>query len=117
MVKFVVRHDRAGVFHFAPLRGSTFLEGVPASRRAIVPDSVTVLTANNDLLVRSDALIYVLRRLGGRWPKLAAMMAIVPRPLRDAVYNLIARIRYPIFGRRDDLCPVVPQSLRDRFLD
>ena len=46
---------------------------------------------------------------------MAAFMAVVPRPLRDVVYGFVARIRYRVFGRRDDLCPVVPPDLRARF--
>jgi predicted DCC family thiol-disulfide oxidoreductase YuxK len=39
----------------------------------------------------------------------------VPRRLRDFVYDFVARIRYRVFGRRDDLCPVMPPELRARF--
>ncbi len=46
---------------------------------------------------------------------MAAFMAVVPRPLRDVVYDFVARIRYRVFGRRDDLCPDVPPDLRARF--
>jgi len=43
------------------------------------------------------------------------VLAVVPRPLRDVVYNFIARTRYSVFGKRDDLCPIVPADLRARF--
>lgn len=116
MVKFVVRSDRSGtLFRFAPLQGAFFASQVPAERRAALPDSIVVLTADGSLLVRSDAFLHILRRLGGQWHTLAGFLAIVPRFLRDPVYNLIARTRYRIFGRRDDLCPVVPPELRGRF--
>lgn len=82
-----------------------------------MPDSILVLTTSGDLLLRSDAFIYILHRLGGVWQIPAALVTIVPRPLRDAVYNLIARVRYRIFGRRKNVCPIVPRELRGRFLD
>jgi predicted DCC family thiol-disulfide oxidoreductase YuxK len=116
-VKFVVRHDKQAAFRFAPLKGSTFLEKVPPERRAGLPDSVVILTIDGDLLMRSDAFLHILRRLGGGWRCLASILAIVPRAARDAVYNLVARIRYRIFGRKDDVCPLMPPALRDRFLD
>lgn len=116
-VKFVLRHDREGAFQFAPLQGITFRGSVPVARQASIPDSIVILTANGDLLLRSDAFIYILGRLGGVWRTAAAIVTIVPRPLRDAVYNFIARVRYRIFGRRNDICPIVPQELRGRFLD
>jgi predicted DCC family thiol-disulfide oxidoreductase YuxK len=115
-VKFVLQHDRAEyTFRFAPLQGSTFESLVPPAWRANLPDSVVVLTRGGALLVRSDAFLHILRRLGGGWGTLAAAIAVIPRPPRDLVYDFIARIRFRVFGRRDDLCPIVPPELRARF--
>jgi predicted DCC family thiol-disulfide oxidoreductase YuxK len=115
-VKFVLKHDKTGkAFRFAPLQGETFSALVPASDRAILPDSVIVRTADGALLVRSAAFIHILRRLGGGWRALAAILAVVPRALRDAAYDFVARVRYRVFGRRDDVCPIVPAELRKRF--
>jgi len=115
-VKFVLRHGRAGTaFRFAPLQGETFQARVPVDRRGGVPDSMAVEAHGGGLLVRSDACIHVLRRLGGGWRIIAALVAVIPRPLRDGLYALLARIRYRVFGRRDDLCPMVPAELRERF--
>jgi predicted DCC family thiol-disulfide oxidoreductase YuxK len=115
-VKFVLRHDRTGgAFRFAPLQGETFAARVAAERRAGLPDSVVVLTENRELLVRSDAFLHIFRRLGGGWGVLAALLSVVPRGLRDFVYDFIARIRYRVFGKREDLCPIVPAELRARF--
>ena len=115
-VKFVVKRDRAGrAFRFAPLQGPTFEARVPAERRASLPDSIIVLTNEGALLARSDAMLHILRRLGGGWKALAGVFSVVPRGLRDAAYDFIARIRYRIFGKRDELCPIVPPDLRARF--
>jgi len=67
------------------------------------------------LLARSEAMLHILRRLGGGWRFSAGLLAAIPRPVRDAVYDFIARIRYRIFGRHDDMCPVTPPELRARF--
>ena len=115
-VKFVVKQDRSGkAFRFAPLYGKTFEATVPVDQRRVLCDSMVVQTCEGLLLMRSNALIRILQRLGGKWEILAAVMAVIPRPLRDAFYNVIARIRYGIFGRRDQWCPVVPGNLRARF--
>jgi predicted DCC family thiol-disulfide oxidoreductase YuxK len=115
-VRFVLAEDRQGTaFRFAPLQGETFAARVMAQRRAGLPDSIVVQTADGELLVRSSAFIHILERLGGTWRILAAILAVIPRPLRDAAYDFIARIRYSIFGRRDDVCPVTPPELRARF--
>jgi predicted DCC family thiol-disulfide oxidoreductase YuxK len=74
-----------------------------------------VLTRDGKLLMRSDASLHTLRRLGGGWIVLANILGLIPRAFRDVMYDFVARIRYRVFGRRDDLCPVVPPNLRARF--
>jgi predicted DCC family thiol-disulfide oxidoreductase YuxK len=115
-VLFVLRHDPQGrAFRFAPLQGETFQARVPAGRRAGLPDSIVILTADGSLLVRSSASIHMLQRLGGGWSSLGNILALIPLPIRDAAYDFVARIRYRVFGRRDDLCPIMPPELRSRF--
>jgi predicted DCC family thiol-disulfide oxidoreductase YuxK len=115
-VKYVLKHDPAGnAFRFAPLQGETFESKVPASQRTGLPDSVVVLTSDGRLLIRSDAFIHILRRLGGTQAVFAGVLAVIPRQVRDLAYDLIARIRYKVFGRRDDVCPLVSPELRKRF--
>lgn len=115
-VKFVLKHDRSGrAFRFAPLQGTTFASRLSAERRASLPDTIVVLTEDGATLTRSDAFVHIFRRLGGGWRALANALAMIPRPLRDVIYNFIARIRYRIFGRRDELCPIMPPELSARF--
>jgi predicted DCC family thiol-disulfide oxidoreductase YuxK len=115
-VRFVLKHDGAGnAFRFAPLQGHTFQLRVPSKQIPGLPDSFVVLTQEGKLLMRSDASVYVMRRLGGGWKILANILGVIPRGLRDAVYDFVARIRYRVFGRQDDLCPIVPSNLRARF--
>jgi predicted DCC family thiol-disulfide oxidoreductase YuxK len=115
-VRFVIGEDRAGTaFRFAPLQGATFQRLVPPAQRAELPDSVVVQTADGQLLVRSDAFLHILSKLGGGWNILANVLGVVPRGLRDLVYDFVARVRFRVFGRREDLCPVIPAELRRRF--
>lgn len=115
-VKFVLRHDRSGnAFRFAPLQGGTFNSQVPEESRRGLPDSIILRTADGALLARSDAMIYILKRLGGGWKIQAAILAAIPRPVRNGMYDFIARIRYRVFGTREDLCPVIPPTQRQRF--
>jgi predicted DCC family thiol-disulfide oxidoreductase YuxK len=115
-VKFVMKRDRAGTaFRFAPLQGETFQALVPVAERSGLPDSIVILAADGSLRARSDAVVRILERLGGGWKVVGSLLAAVPRGLRDAVYDFMARIRYRVFGKREDLCPIVPPEMRKRF--
>ena len=115
-VRFVAAADREGAFHFAPLGGEAFRARVPPERRAALPDSIVVWRADGTLRVRSDAAIHILLRLGGGWSLLAAVLDAVPRRLRDAGYDFVARRRARWFRRPEDSCPLVPPRLRARFV-
>ena len=94
----LIAQPNASRFRFAPLQGETFqaLVGVAPA------DSIVVrLPEGGPLLVRSEAVIYILRRLGGFRGRLAGALRMMPRPIRDLGYRLVAKIRYSIFGQRD----------------
>ena len=57
----------------------------------------------------------MLGRLGPPWRLLGRLARMVPRALRDGVYDLVARVRYRVFGREPEACPVIPKQLRSRF--
>jgi predicted DCC family thiol-disulfide oxidoreductase YuxK len=115
-VRFVLAADPGGsLFRFAPLQGETFQAQVAESARAGLPDSVVVHNVHGELLVRSAAVVHILRRLGGGWAAVAAVIRLIPRRLRDGVYDWIARIRHRWFARPAGICPVIPAELRKRF--
>lgn len=116
-VRFVAARDRTGRFAFAPLAGATAAAAIPGDVRRTLPDSLVVLTHAGALLVKSDAVLYAAGRLGGWWGLGATALRAVPRPLRDGVYDAVALARYRVFGRVENVCPVVPDSQRARFLD
>jgi predicted DCC family thiol-disulfide oxidoreductase YuxK len=114
-VRFVIRADPDGdAFVFAPLGGETFERLLPAPRPAL-PDSLIVRTHAGALLVRSAAVVHVLRRLGSPWTAVAAVVALVPRVLRDAGYDAVARLRRRLFARPAEACPRLPAPLRARL--
>lgn len=113
-VDFIIPRDRRGIFKFAALQsdsGRAMLE-----RFAQPTDSMStlVLIVDDDrVLTRSTAALTILRTLGGGWA-LAYGLIIVPRYLRDAVYDFIARNRYAWFGQKET-CRVPTQEERGRF--
>lgn len=138
VVQFVIRHDPDGEFRFAPLQsaaGSELLarcdgpavgrqadgpatdrpaDGPAVERRATDLETV-VLVEDGRCYEKSDAALRVARRLGLPYAALSPLR-FVPRPLRDAVYDLVAARRYRWFGRRDS-CMVPSPALESRFLD
>ena len=114
--RFVLSEDRTGsAFRFAPLQGETFAAAIAGERLTARPDSIVVRTEHGKLLTRSDAVIYVLQCLGGLWRALALGMWLAPPPLRNGVYDFVARIRHRLFTREETMCPVLPADLRSRF--
>jgi predicted DCC family thiol-disulfide oxidoreductase YuxK len=113
-VQWVLARDPAGDIQFAPLGGATFRRLVPDSQQRGLPDSVVIRDATGALHMRSAAVIFILRKIGRSGA--ARALELIPRPLRDWGYAAIARIRYAVFGRKAEWCPVVPPELRSRFL-
>ena len=112
----VLAEDRLGTtFRFSPLQGDLFQATVSEAERRALPDSLVVRTAEGALLSRSTAILYILRGLGGAWRVVAGGVSLVPAPVRDGLYDGVARVRYRLFARPEDACPIVPGELRARF--
>lgn len=118
-VQFVLRRDRKRILRFAPLQGE--LGRAVTARHPALAGADSVVWVDDPggvaerMFVRSDAVGKVLRYLGGWW-KLAAMFRLVPRPLRDPVYDLVARHRRRI-PLAPDACRIPEPGDRSRFLD
>ena len=116
-VKFALHHDPDGSrFRFAPLQGSTLQRELAAEVLDTLSDSIVVLTKDGTVLQRSDATLLMLDQIGGGWATLGHLSSLVPRSLRDLVYRGVAKTRHRLFQRPDEVCPVVPEALRRRFL-
>lgn len=114
LVRFLIARDAGGeAFAFAPLGGATYAATFAAAQE--FPDSVVVRTGDGRTLVRSEAAIWLLSRVGGFWRVIAIASRILPRRLADAAYDLVAGVRYSIFGREKTACPLLPPDLRSRF--
>ena len=120
-VQFVLKRDRGDLFRFAPLQ-SEFAAELLRRHRASPQNLDTFFIvlkrgeADERLLVRSDAAAFVLQTVGGIWRVLCSALRVLPRWLRDAVYNLLARNRYRLFGKFDS-CPLPREEDRHKFLD
>ncbi len=112
-VRFVIARDPEARFRFLPIqseRGRAL-----AVRLGVNPDEpeTNIVVMDGRALMKSDALLAVLGVLKGTRP--LAVLRRLPRPLRDPLYDLIARNRYAVFGRTD-ACMVPEPKDRERFL-
>jgi predicted DCC family thiol-disulfide oxidoreductase YuxK len=114
-VNFIIDRDPAGYFRFAPLQSDAAAPYLDGAGGAAGDLGTLVLVEDGQTYVRSTAALRIARRLTAPWPLLALALA-VPRPLRDAVYDWVARHRYDWFGKRAE-CRVPTPALRSRFLD
>ena len=94
---FIRRHDRQGHYRLLAAQSD---EGSDLLRRlGFDPERLDTLVFVEErrVFIRSAAAIRIFAGLGGPW-RLSALALLVPRPLRDAAYDLIARNRYRLFG-------------------
>ena len=118
--QFLLKRDTHDRFRFASLQSdlaASLLKRHGADSLDL--DTVYVVLDYNQpgerLLARSDAIIYALTQLDGIW-KLARVGRALPTFLRDAIYQLVARNRYRIFGKHDT-CILPDPKYRRKFLD
>jgi predicted DCC family thiol-disulfide oxidoreductase YuxK len=113
-VQFIIKRDPLARFQFAALQS-------PAGQRLLAERGIDTRGIDSVVLIegaawyaRSDAALRIARRLSGLWPLLGALL-VVPRPLRDWAYDIVARKRYRWFGRAES-CMLPTPELRGRFL-
>ena len=116
VVEFILKHDRRGELRFAPLEGATAARIQDLNPGLRSADTLVWVDAGGAVRIRSAAALAVGEYLGGYWGFAAAVARRCPRFLRDALYDLVARVRYRTFGRYD-ACPIPPAGHRARFLD
>lgn len=113
-VQFILQRDPTGRFRFASLQSD--LAQRLLTERGLDPKALdSVVVVDGDRFYReSDAALRIARDLKGAW-KALAVFRVIPRPVRDWAYRLIARNRYRWFGK-SETCWLPTPELRGRFL-
>ncbi len=114
-VQFVLKRDKKKVFRFATLQGnhakSTFAKfSLPHADLSSI-----VLLEHNTVYTQSTAALRIAKKLNALWP-LLYLFIIIPKPIRDAVYNYIAKNRYKWFGKQES-CMLPTKETQRLFLD
>lgn len=113
-VQFMIRMDKKEKFRFASLQSNTGQEwlghyGLPTDRF----DSLVLITGDG-YFVKSSAVLHISKELGGFFRMFYALI-VLPKPWRDFVYDLVAKSRYKMFGKKET-CMLPTPALRQRFL-
>ena len=113
-VQFMIRRDHQARFKFAPIQSSTGQRLMYT--HGLAPDDLSsfILIQNDKIYTKSDAWLRIVKTFPGAWSWLYASI-IVPRPLRDWLYDFIGSHRYQWFGKKES-CMVPNADIRSRFL-
>jgi len=113
-VQFILKRDPAGKFKFAPLQGETGQRLLKKHGISTDINSI-VLIEHEKVFIKSNAAIRVGRQLTGAW-KMASAFNIIPRFIRDFLYDIVANNRYKWFGKTES-CILPSPKWKNRFLE
>jgi len=114
-VQFIIRRDKKSKFRFASLQsevGQQLLVQISFTFREI---NTLVYISENKFYSKSTAVLRIMRNLDGAWPLFYGFI-IIPRFVRDRVYNFVAARRYKYFGKRES-CMIPSAENKGRFLE
>ena len=114
-VQFVIKRDPEGIFRFTALQSKAGQELLTTHQQEKSNLSTVILLENGRVYTHSDVALRVATRLGGAW-SLFSVFSIIPRSIRDHIYNWVAQNRYPWFGKKEQ-CMIPTPDIKARFLD
>jgi len=113
-VQFILKRDKKNHFYFASLSWPAAEKVLQNSEELKRIDSI-LLYDGKAVYTKSSAALKISRHLGGLWLAFGIFW-IIPKFLRDVIYNFIARNRYKWFGKKDT-CMMPESDVSHRFLD
>ncbi|MFD2826565.1 thiol-disulfide oxidoreductase DCC family protein [Leeuwenhoekiella polynyae] len=114
-INFIIKHDPKALFKFASLQGETGQRLLQKHQINSAETDSIVLIEGDTVSVKSSAALRIAKYLNKGYPLLFGFM-IVPKFIRNAVYDYIARNRYKWFGKKES-CMIPTPELKSRFLD
>lgn len=113
LVDFLLQVDTRQKLKFASLQGTTAKKHIPASY-LVETDSIIFINNTHEILIKSKAIIEILKTLGGFW-KIFSLFSIIPEKILNIFYDFIAKNRYGWFGKRDQ-CRIPTPEEKNRIL-
>ena len=113
-INIILKYDKDAYFQFTPSQSNDamgIMQQFSLEQQAITS---VILIDNEKVYTKTDAVIQIANRLSG-WPSLFRLLKFIPKSIRNFGYDLIAKNRYTLFGKRDQ-CMIPGASARNRFL-
>ncbi|WP_339169003.1 thiol-disulfide oxidoreductase DCC family protein [Paenibacillus sp. FSL R5-0341] len=114
LTKWIIKRDPEGKYHFASLQSDVAKELLEKGNLSTDSMDTFVLIENGSYYTRSTAALRLAKGLRFPYPLLYVFI-IIPKFIRNAVYNWVARNRYRWFGN-DEACMLPTPEIKDRFL-
>ncbi|MCJ8312852.1 MAG: thiol-disulfide oxidoreductase DCC family protein [Saccharospirillaceae bacterium] len=112
---FIIRFDKNHTFKLASVQSKEGAEILAHFNYPIDTFETMLVIHNNQSYEKTDAFFFVIKHLGLPW-KLLLIFKIIPKPIRNWIYDRIALNRYKIFGKYD-YCTLPTPDHNKRFLD
>lgn len=114
-VQFIIDRDKSNRFHFSSLQSQFAKDALPKEFTIEGDYQSLVLKNGEEILSKSSAVLEVSRHLSGLWSALYFLI-IIPKPIRDYFYSIVAKNRYKWFGKKNE-CMIPTRELQARFIE
>jgi len=114
-INIIFKYDKQSYFQFAASQSTAGINILQQFKLDQKASTSVILIDNEKAYTKTDAVIQIAAHLKG-WPRLFMGLKYVPKPIRDFGYDLVAKNRYAIFGKRPT-CRIPDASIRHRFLE
>ena len=114
-ITFIIQRDKKDIFRYAPLQSEIGKELAAKHHIDLNKVDSIILVTEDKAYAKSTAALRIAKQLSAGWPLLAVFL-ILPRFLRDGVYDFIARNRHRWFGKKE-ACMIPTPELKSKFLD
>lgn len=113
-VQWLIKCDRRAIFYFTPIQSE--IGRTRYQKMGLDPENIQtfILIKDGTIYLKSDAALEILKVLGGLW-RITMLLYIIPRPIRDWIYDLIAKNRLHFMGRHQS-CMIPSDDIQNRFL-
>ena len=113
-VNFIIKQDKKAIIKFATLQSEIAKEILKVHHINQLELNSVIVLIDDKIYTKSSAALMILKELGGVW-KMFFAFYIIPKFIRDFFYNIVAKYRYVLFGKKE-ICIIPSQEIVNRFI-